>query len=148
MTETSCENRKPTYFGYIYVSMKKIKYCPTLHLANKRMCSATKEPLYTLNNTLSEFVVTPIDQCNDSVAFISQRFFALVLTKRYGLNQNITSTNKIYFQINNKNNNYVISDNTIFLKNEFDLKVNEENKKLTNIYRTANFINIFIKLGL
>ena len=80
------------------------------------MCSATKEPLYTLNNTLSEFVVTPIDQCNDSVAFISQRFFALVLTKRLGLNQNITSTNKIYFQINNKNNNYVISDNTIFLK--------------------------------
>ena len=95
----------------------------------KKSYSAIKEPSYTWIN-----VINSIDKCDGNAVFISQQVFALVLTKGLGSNQNITRTNKIHFQVNNKTNNQVISDNTKFLKNKFDLEVNEENKKLPNVY--------------
>ena len=37
-----------------------------------------KESLNTLNNVCNELVVTPVDKSNDKVAFICQRYYALV----------------------------------------------------------------------
>ena len=61
--------------------------------------------------------------------FICQRFYALILTKELGLDQNITSFNKTYVQVN-KSNIQVIFDHTTLLKNKFNLEVSQENKEL------------------
>lgn len=58
-----------------------------------------------------------------------QRFYALILTKELGLDQNITSFNKTYVQVN-KSNIQVIFDHTTLLKNKFNLEVSQENKEL------------------
>lgn len=55
-------------------------------------------------------------------------FYALLLIEGLNLDQNITSTNKTYFQVN-KPNNQVISDHTTFPKKKLVLEVDEENKK-------------------
>ena len=83
------------------------------------------------------------------ITFI-QRFNALVFVKNLRLDQNITSLNKIYVQVD-KTNIQVISDHTTLTKNKFNSKVSEENKELSNIYWTpkvhkhsskARFINL------
>ena len=61
--------------------------------------------------------------------------------------QNISSINKTYFQAS-KSNNQVISDHTIFLKNKFEIEVDEENKKPPKNSWILNFINILLKPGL
>ena len=58
-----------------------------------------------------------------------QRFYALIFTKELGLDQNITSFNKTYVQVN-KSNIQVIFDHTTLLKNKFNLEVSQENKEL------------------
>ena len=56
--------------------------------------------------------------------------------KRIGSDQNTTSINKAYVQVN-RHNNQVIRDHTAFLKNKFNLEVDAENKILPIIYRTT-----------
>lgn len=51
------------------------------------------------------------------------------------LDHNNTGTNKIYIPVH-KTNNEVISGQTTFFGNKFNVVVDEENKNLTNIYRT------------
>ena len=58
-----------------------------------------------------------------------QRFYALILTKELGSDQNITSFNKTYVQVN-KSNIQVIFDHTTLLKNKFNLEASQENKEL------------------
>ena len=79
------------------------------------------------------FVVTPIDKANGNIASIFQQFYALALIKELGLDFNNIVTNKTYFPVH-KTNNQVISGNTTFLTNKFNLAVDEEKKKLPNIY--------------
>ena len=55
--------------------------------------------------------------------------------KELGLGQNTTGTNKAYIQVN-KTNNQVVSGQTTFLQNQFDLGLDEGKKKLLNIYWT------------
>ena len=38
-----------------------------------------------------ELLLTPVDEVNSNVAFISQRFYDLPVTKELGLDQNTTS---------------------------------------------------------
>ena len=45
-------------------------------------------------------VYTPIDKTNSNVACICPRFYVLVPIKELGLDQNTTSTNKTYIQLN------------------------------------------------
>ena len=51
-----------------------------------------------------EFAIIPIDEANDNVAFICRQFYALLLLKELGLEQNRTSINQIYIQVNKTNN--------------------------------------------
>ena len=74
----------------------------------------------TLNNIPNNFFVTPLVKVK--VTCICQRFYALVLTKELGFDQNKTSINKTYIQVN-KPNNQVISDHTTFLQHGFNLKL-------------------------
>ena len=90
-------------------------------------------PLNILNDIHNQFVVTPIDKVNGNVAFICQQFYALVLVEELGLDHNNTGTSKTYIPVH-KANNQVISDNITFLRNRFDLVVDEEKKKLPNNY--------------
>lgn len=79
----------------------------------------TTGPKYRNHN---EFLVTSIDKANGNVAFIWQWFYVLVLIRDFGLEQNTTSLNKNYIQVN-KTINQVISDHTTFLKHKFILEV-------------------------
>ena len=81
----------------------------------------------------NEFVVTPRDKSNETVAFIYQLFCALILIKERGLDHNNTGTNKNFIPVH-KTNNQVISRQPTFLTNKFSLVVNEGNKKLPNMY--------------
>ena len=67
-----------------------------------------KEPLHTLNNMRIEFVVTLINKANDNVALICQQFYVPFFVKELSLNQNATSTNETYIQVN-KTNNQIVS---------------------------------------
>ena len=87
-----------------------------------------KEPSYTLINIHKEFVGALVDKAISNAAFDCQRIFALVPIKELCLDQNTSSTNKTYIQVN-ITVNHVISDHTAFLRNKFNLEVNEENKK-------------------
>ena len=92
-------------------------------------------PLNTLNDIHSQFFVTPPDKANGKVAFICQRLNAFVLIKELRLDHNNTGTNNAYFPVH-KTNNQVISGHTTFLRNKFNLVVDEENKKNPNTYWT------------
>ena len=86
--------------------------------------------------------LTAIDKTNGNVAF--QHVYALILVKELVLDQIAITKHKtciqvyiyiyIYIYILSKTNDQVISDHTTFLKNKFDLKVDEESKILPNIY--------------
>ena len=65
--------------------------------------------------------------------FICQQFYAFVLVEELGLDHNNTGTSKTNIPIH-KANNQLISDNITFLRNKFDLVVDEEKKKLPNNY--------------
>ena len=65
--------------------------------------------------------------CNS--AFICQSHYAQVLINELGVN-NITST----YMKSSKPEEKVVSNNTSFLKNKFDLEVTVINKNLLNIY--------------
>ena len=52
--------------------------------------------------------------------------------KELGLDHNNTGTNKTYIPVH-KIDGQVTSDHTTFLRNKFNLVVDEENKKLPNI---------------
>ena len=54
-------------------------------------------PLNTLND-YNPFVVNPVDEANGGVAFICQRFYALVLIKELRLDNNNTVQIKIMFR--------------------------------------------------
>ena len=79
-------------------------------------------PLKTLNNFHNQFVVMPNDKASENMAFIWQRFYALVLIKKQGLDHNKTGTNETYITVH-KANNKVISDVTTILRNKFGLEV-------------------------
>ena len=89
--------------GYIYIYIYIYIYVPD-----------------TLNNIPNNFFVTPLVKVK--VTCICQHFYALVLTKELGFDQNKTSINKTYVQVN-KPNNQVISDHTTFLQHGFNLKL-------------------------
>ena len=71
-------------------------------------------PLNTLNDIHNHSVATPIHKSNGNVAFMCQRFYALVLTKELGLGHNNVGKNRTYIPVH-KTNNPVIFDN-IFMK--------------------------------
>ena len=78
------------------------------------------------------FVVTPIYKSNGNIAFIWKGLWSYPY-KKLALDQNTTNTNKRYIQVNTTNDQ-VISDHILFLKNKFDLELDDEDKKLSNIY--------------
>ena len=90
-------------------------------------------PLKALMYIYNQFLVTPIDKANGKVAFISQRFYALVPIKELDLDHNNTGTNKTNISVH-LTNNHVISDHTRFLGKKFSLVIDVENRKLPNIY--------------
>ena len=72
------------------------------------------KPSNTLNDTCNQFIITPIDKVNGTIAFICQQFYAIVLTKEPSLDHNNTGTNQTYIPVH-KTNNQVISTHTTFL---------------------------------
>ena len=76
--------------------------------------------------------MTSLNEANGNITFICQYFYALVLMKELGLDHNNTGTNKTYIPVH-KIDGQVTSDHTTFLRNKFNLVVDEENKKLPNI---------------
>ena len=79
--------------------------------------------LNTLNDIRSQFLVTPVDKANGNTVFIFQQL-------ELGLDENTTDSNKINIPGHRTNYQVIFG----FLRNKFNLVVNEENKKLPNIY--------------
>ena len=94
-----------------------------------------------LNDIHNQLVATSLGRANGSIVFMCQQYYALM--KELGLDHNNTATNKTYIPAH-KTNNQVISCHTAFLRNKFNLVVDEENKKLCNT-GPLNFINICLK---
>ena len=92
-------------------------------------------PFNTLIDIDNQFVVTPVNKADRNNAFICQQFYALVLIKEVGLDHNNAVTNKTCIP-EYKTNNQVISGHTSFSRSNFNLLVDEETKKLSNIYWT------------
>lgn len=72
------------------------------------------KPSNTLNDTRNQFIITPTDKVNGAIAFICQRFYAIVITKEPSLDHDNPGTNQTYIPVN-KTNNQVISTHTTFL---------------------------------
>ena len=70
-----------------------------------------------------------------NVAFICEPFCALVLIKEQDLDHKNPGTDKNWVLVH-KTNNEVISGQTTFLRKKINLVVDEENRKLSNIYWT------------
>ena len=72
----------------------------------------------------NKFAVVSIDKASDNFAFFCQRFYAQVLINELGLNDvsNITTYMKAIKLVDK-----IVSENTSFLKNKFNLEVNKIN---------------------
>ena len=80
----------------------------------------------------NKFDNVPSDKASGNAAFISQMHYAQDLINKLGLNNvnNITSTYIKAIKPVDK----IVSENTSFLKNEFNLEITDINKKISNIY--------------
>ena len=75
-----------------------------------------------------KFVVVPIDKTSGNVAFVCQRHYTQFLITELGLN-NVNNITVTYMNAVKRLSKTEL-DNTSFLKNKFNLEVNETNKKL------------------
>ena len=64
-----------------------------------------------------------MDKASANFPFVCQKLYALFFIKELGLHV-----------LQCTNNNQVISDHAIFIRNEFNLEIEEKNKKLPSIY--------------
>ena len=88
--------------------------------------------LNTLTGIHNQFIVIPI---MIGTLHLFARILCHCSLKRTGLDHNNTSTNNCCIPIH-KTNNQVISSHATFLRSKFNFIVDEENKKLSNIFWT------------
>lgn len=84
-----------------------------------------------LQNLHNNYVVVPIDKATGNVAFVCQRFYALVIVNELGLNPQHASPT---YNLSSKSENDIINNHTNFIRNKFNMKVQEDNKRLPRIY--------------
>ena len=95
-----------------------------------------KEPSIkrSLKNLHDKFVIAPIDKATGNISFICKRFYADVLIKELGINNNGYNNSDTYTWIKNTTTDDLVSTHTDNLKKMFNIKVNDENKCLPSIY--------------
>ena len=135
-----------TYEHYIYIYIHIYIY---IYIKDKsvlvvfviRVYFSKTVQVSALNDIHNQLLATSVGGANGSIVFMCQRYYALM--KELGLDQNNTATNQTCIPAH-KTNNQVISCHTAFLRNKFNLVVDEEHKKLCNT-GPLNFINICLK---
>ena len=108
------------------------------HLANKlftdkhRDCLSSLDVKNALDNIHNDFVVVPIDKATGNIALVWKRFYAFVITRELGLNNNSstdTTTPVAYLQM------ISLIKNIRYLKTKFGIdNIPIENYRLPNMY--------------
>ena len=82
---------------------------------------------------MMSLLLLQLSKASGNIKFICQQLYTFALIKELGLDQNTTSKSKTYTEVK-KTNDQVSHYHTTFLKDTFNLEVDEKNKKLPNIY--------------
>ena len=104
-----------------------------LHTNKHRDCLSSPDVQNALDNIHKDFVVVPIDKVTGNIALVCKRFYASVITRELGLNNNSSA--------DTYNNAGGLSPNDIIDGNISDLNIKlgidnipTENHRLPNIY--------------
>ena len=101
---------------------------------NKHMdCLSSPDVRNALDNIQKDFVVVPIDKATGNIVVVCKRFYASVITRELGLNNN--SSTDTYKNAGGLSANGIIDGNIRDLKIQFDIDNNPiENHRLPNMY--------------
>ena len=109
------------------------------HLANKLFTDKHRDYLSSLDvknaldNIHNDFVVVPIDKATGNIALVCKRFYAFVITRELGLNNN--SSTDTYNNAGGLSANDIIDKNIRYLKTKFGIdNIPIENYRLPNMY--------------
>ena len=89
-------------------------------------------PDICLSELQEKYVIVPIDKAANNIAFICKRYYALVLCSELGIAGPESST---YTQVYH-NSDDIIREHCSQLKNQFNVKVQDDMKTLPDIYWT------------
>ena len=101
---------------------------------NKHMdCLSSPDVKNALDNIHKDFVVVPIDKATGNIALVCKRFYASVITRELGLNNN--SSTDTYKNAGGLSANGIIDGNIRDLKIKFGIdNISIENHQLPNMY--------------
>ena len=98
-----------------------------------------------VNNIHKDFVVVPIDKATGNIALICKRFYASVVTRELGLNNN--SSTDTYKNSSGLSANGTIDGNIRDLKIKFGIdNIPVENHRLPNMYWMSKMHKTLLKL--
>ena len=109
------------------------------HLTNKlytnkyKDCLSSPDVINVLDNIDKDFAVIPIDKATGNIALVCKSFYASVITKELGLNNN--SSTDTYNNTGGLSANDIIDKNIVDLKIKFGIdNIPIENHRLPNMY--------------
>ena len=113
---------------------------------NKHMdCLSSPDVKKALDNIHKDFVVVPIDKATGNIALVCKRFYASVITRELGLNNN--SSLDTYKIAGGLSANNIIDGNIRDLKIKFGIDhIPIENHRLLNLYWCLRCIKTLLKL--
>ena len=100
--------------------------------SNTKLINKDHGAIQHLKDLHSNFVITPIDKAAGNVAIICKRFYAEILVKELGLN-NQSLTNTTYLQVQKTIDN-ITENHSKFLKKKFNITIENKNKTLPHMY--------------
>ena len=96
-------------------------------------CLSSPDVKHALDNMHKDFAVAPIDKATGNIALVCKRFYASVITRELGLNNN--SSTDTYNNVGGLSANDIIDGNITDLKIKFGTdKIPIENHRLPNMY--------------
>ena len=96
-------------------------------------CLSSQDVQSSLDNIHKYFVVVPIDKATGNIALVCKRFYASVITRELGLNNN--SSTDTYKNAGGLSANGIIDGNIRDLKIKFCIdNISFENHRLPNMY--------------
>ena len=96
-------------------------------------CLSSPDVKKALDNIHKGFVVVPIDEATSNIALVCKIFYASVITKELGLNNN--SSTDTYKNVGGLSANDIIDGNIRDLKIKFGIdNISIENHRLPNMY--------------
>ena len=99
---------------------------------NKLLCQ-DQTAMQHLKDLHNHYVITPIDKASGNVAIICKRFYARVLIKELELDKPNGAVKNTYLKASKTSDN-IINNHKTFLKNKFNITIDDNNKNLPHMY--------------